>query len=73
MFDRLAPMVADGTISAPVAATFGFDQAKEAITQAAQSSGKVCSGQTPDCAAGRLVWMTSEAGGVGFTRRKRNS
>jgi len=31
----------DGTISAPVAATFGFDQVKEAITQAAQSGGKV--------------------------------
>jgi NADPH:quinone reductase-like Zn-dependent oxidoreductase len=41
IFDRLAPMVADGTISAPVAATFGFDQTKEAITQAAQSRGKV--------------------------------
>jgi NADPH:quinone reductase-like Zn-dependent oxidoreductase len=41
IFDRLAPMVADGSISAPVAATFGFDQAKEAITQAAQSRGKV--------------------------------
>jgi NADPH:quinone reductase-like Zn-dependent oxidoreductase len=41
MFDHLAPLVAAGTISAPVAATFGFDQVREAITKAAQSSGKV--------------------------------
>jgi hypothetical protein len=41
MFDRLAPLVAAGTISAPVAATYGFDQVREAITKAAQSGGKV--------------------------------
>jgi NADPH:quinone reductase-like Zn-dependent oxidoreductase len=41
MFDHLAPLVAAGTISAPVAATYGFDKAKEAITKATQSSGKV--------------------------------
>jgi NADPH:quinone reductase-like Zn-dependent oxidoreductase len=41
MFDHLAPLIAAGTISAPVAATYRFDQAKEAITKAAQSGGKV--------------------------------
>src|SRR5712675_540779 len=38
MFDHLAPLIAAGTISAPVAATYGFDQFREAITKAAQSS-----------------------------------
>lgn len=41
MFDRLAPLVAAGTISTPVAATYGFDQVGPAITKAAQSGGKV--------------------------------
>jgi len=41
MFDRLAPLVAAGTISTPVAATYGFDEVQEAITKAAQSGGKV--------------------------------
>jgi NADPH:quinone reductase-like Zn-dependent oxidoreductase len=41
MFDRLAPLVAAGTVSTPVAATYGFDQVSEAITKAAQSGGKV--------------------------------
>jgi NADPH:quinone reductase-like Zn-dependent oxidoreductase len=41
MFDRLAPLVAAGTISTPVAATYGFDQIGEAITRATQSGGKV--------------------------------
>ena len=41
MFDRLAPLIAAGTISTPVAATYGFDQFSEAITKAAQSGGKV--------------------------------
>ena len=41
MFDHLAPLIAAGTISTPVAATYGFDQAREAITKAAQSAGKV--------------------------------
>jgi len=41
MFARLAPLIAAGTISAPVAATYGFDQVREAITKAAQSGGKV--------------------------------
>jgi len=41
MFDHLAPLIAAGTISAPVAATYGFDQVREAITKAAQSGGKV--------------------------------
>jgi NADPH:quinone reductase-like Zn-dependent oxidoreductase len=34
-------MISVGTISAPVAATYGFDQFSEAITKAAQSGGKV--------------------------------
>jgi hypothetical protein len=38
---RLAPLVAAGTISTPVAATYGFDQVGDAITKATQSGGKV--------------------------------
>jgi NADPH:quinone reductase-like Zn-dependent oxidoreductase len=41
MVDQLAPLVAAGTISTPVTATYGFDQVGEAITKAAQSGGKV--------------------------------
>jgi hypothetical protein len=41
MFDHLAPLIAAGTISTPVAATYRFDQVREAITNAAQSVGKV--------------------------------
>src|SRR2546427_9674216 len=41
MFGHLAPLIAAGTISTPVAATYGFDQVREAITKAAQSGGKV--------------------------------
>ncbi len=41
MFDHLAPLIAAGTISVPVAATYGFDQAREAVAKAAQSGGKV--------------------------------
>jgi NADPH:quinone reductase-like Zn-dependent oxidoreductase len=41
MFDHLAPLIAAGTISTPVAATYRFDQVKEAIAKAAQSGGKV--------------------------------
>src|SRR5262249_17452951 len=41
MFDRLRPLVAAGTISTPVAATYGFDRVRQAITRATQSGGKV--------------------------------
>ena len=41
MFDRLAPLVAAGTISTPVAATYDFAQVAEAITKAAEGGGKV--------------------------------
>ncbi len=41
MFDHLAPLIAAGTISTPVAATYGFDQVREAITKAAERGGKV--------------------------------
>ncbi len=41
MFEHLTPLVAAGTISVPVAATYGFDQVREAITKAAQGGGKV--------------------------------
>ena len=37
----LPPPIATGTIAAPVAATYRFDQVREAITIAAQSGGKV--------------------------------
>ena len=41
MFAHLAPLIAAGTISIPIAATYGFEQARDAITTAARSSGKV--------------------------------
>ena len=41
MFDRLAPLVASGAISAPVAATYGFEQVTEAIAKASEARGKV--------------------------------
>ncbi len=41
MFDHLTPLVAAGTIATPVAATYRFDQVREAVTRAAQSGGKV--------------------------------
>jgi hypothetical protein len=41
MFDHLAPLIAAGTISAPVVAMYGFDQVKEAITKATEGGGKV--------------------------------
>jgi len=41
MFDRLAPLVAAGTISTPVAATYGLDRVGEAITKATQGGAKV--------------------------------
>jgi NADPH:quinone reductase-like Zn-dependent oxidoreductase len=41
MFDHLVPLIAAGTISTPVAATYGFEQVREAITKATQSGGKV--------------------------------
>ena len=41
MFDLLAPLIASGTISALVVATYGFDQVGEAIAKAAQSGGKL--------------------------------
>jgi NADPH:quinone reductase-like Zn-dependent oxidoreductase len=40
-FDHLAPLIADGTISTPVSATYGFEEVREAITKATQSGGKV--------------------------------
>jgi NADPH:quinone reductase-like Zn-dependent oxidoreductase len=41
MFDHLGPLIAAGTISTPITATYGFDQVGEAIVKAAQSGGKV--------------------------------
>jgi NADPH:quinone reductase-like Zn-dependent oxidoreductase len=41
MFDHLAPLIAAGRISTPVAATYGFEQMREAIAKATQTSGKV--------------------------------
>ena len=41
MFDHLAPLVASGTISTPVAATYGLEQVAEAIAKAGESGGKV--------------------------------
>jgi NADPH:quinone reductase-like Zn-dependent oxidoreductase len=39
--DRLAPLIAAGTISVPIVATYGFEQFKEAIANAVHSCGKV--------------------------------
>jgi NADPH:quinone reductase-like Zn-dependent oxidoreductase len=41
MFDHLAPLVASGTISTPVVATYRFEQIAEAIAKAGESGGKV--------------------------------
>ena len=41
MFDHLAPMVASGSISTPVGATYGFEQVAEAVAAAGESGGKV--------------------------------
>jgi NADPH:quinone reductase-like Zn-dependent oxidoreductase len=41
MYELLAPMIASGAISAPVAATYAFDKYPEAIGTAAKFSGKV--------------------------------
>jgi NADPH:quinone reductase-like Zn-dependent oxidoreductase len=41
MFAHLAPLIAGGLISTPVAATYGFDQVREAVTEATRSGGKV--------------------------------
>ena len=41
MFDHLAPLVAAGKVSTPLAASYGFDQVAAAITKATQSGGKV--------------------------------
>jgi NADPH:quinone reductase-like Zn-dependent oxidoreductase len=41
MYDHLAPLVASGAINTPVAATFGFNQAAEAMVAAAKMRGKV--------------------------------
>jgi NADPH:quinone reductase-like Zn-dependent oxidoreductase len=41
MFERLAPLVAAGTIWTPVAATYGLDCVGEAVAKAAHSGGKV--------------------------------
>lgn len=41
MYDRLAPLVGSGAIKAPVAATFTFEQASEAMTAAGENRGKV--------------------------------
>lgn len=41
MFDYLAPLVASGEISTPVAATFGLEDVKQAIAKAGESGGKV--------------------------------
>lgn len=41
MYDHLAPLVASGAIMTPVAATYGFEQASQAIAEAAKFGGKV--------------------------------
>ena len=46
MYDRLAPLVASGAISAPVAGTFRFSQIAEAVAVAEKNCGKAL--LTPD-------------------------
>jgi NADPH:quinone reductase-like Zn-dependent oxidoreductase len=41
MYDYLAPLVAAGAINTPIAATFSFNQAAEAMVAAAKMRGKV--------------------------------
>jgi NADPH:quinone reductase-like Zn-dependent oxidoreductase len=41
MYEHLAPMIASGTISAPIAGVYGFDQYPQALAAAAKFSGKV--------------------------------
>jgi hypothetical protein len=41
MFEHLAPLIAAGMISTPVAGTYSFDQVREAIAKSGQSGGKV--------------------------------
>lgn len=41
MYDHLTPLVASGAIRAPVSATYRFEEASQAITQAAKFDGKV--------------------------------
>jgi NADPH:quinone reductase-like Zn-dependent oxidoreductase len=41
MYDRLAPLVASGTISAPIAGTYRFSQIAEAVAVASKNRGKV--------------------------------
>ena len=41
MFDYLAPLIADGSISTPVTATYSFNNVGDAIETASQSGGKV--------------------------------
>jgi NADPH:quinone reductase-like Zn-dependent oxidoreductase len=41
MFDHLAPLVAAGQISTPIAASYGFEQVAQALKKAAESGGKV--------------------------------
>nr|WP_232519378.1 hypothetical protein [Caballeronia insecticola] len=40
MFDELASLVSDGTLSLPVTAEFGFDRVQEAIAVASNYNGK---------------------------------
>jgi NADPH:quinone reductase-like Zn-dependent oxidoreductase len=40
MYDRLAPLVASGSISAPVAGIFPFSQIAEAVAVAQKKRGK---------------------------------
>jgi NADPH:quinone reductase-like Zn-dependent oxidoreductase len=40
MYERLAPLVASGAISSPVAGTYGFEQITEAVATASKNRGK---------------------------------
>jgi hypothetical protein len=64
MFDQLAPLIAAGTISTPVAATYRFDQVKEAIAKAAQSAARCCSRRKRDSSASRSRVIYYESGPI---------
>ena len=67
MFDHLAPLIAAGTISTPVAATYRFDQVKDAITHAGQSGRQVLF--APTLRRPRVDFIHCATESISFTAR----
>jgi NADPH:quinone reductase-like Zn-dependent oxidoreductase len=66
MFDHLAPLIAAGTISTPVAATYGFERVREAITKRPRAVARCCSGRKRDSSVccSRVVYYERAASGL---------